>query len=68
MTADSHIPDSLVRTPAPALTRADCVARDSQDPLAPLRERFDLPEGVIYLDGNSLGARRENFRVLAKII
>ena len=29
---------------------------DAADPLAPYRERFDLPEGVIYLDGNSLGA------------
>lgn len=38
-------------------TRAACLARDAQDPLAPLRERFDLPAGVIYLDGNSLGAR-----------
>ena len=42
---------------APTITRADCLARDAQDPLAPLRERFDLPQGVIYLDGNSLGAR-----------
>ncbi len=41
----------------PTLTHADCLARDAQDPLAPLRERFDLPAGVIYLDGNSLGAR-----------
>ncbi|MDB5791197.1 MAG: kynU [Massilia sp.] len=40
-----------------ATSRADCLARDAQDPLAPLRERFDLPEGIIYLDGNSLGAR-----------
>lgn len=38
-------------------TRADCLARDARDPLAALRERFDLPPGVIYLDGNSLGAR-----------
>jgi kynureninase len=29
---------------------------DSADPLASARERFRLPEGVIYLDGNSLGA------------
>ena len=38
-------------------TRNDCLARDAADPLAPLRTEFDLPAGVIYLDGNSLGAR-----------
>ena len=28
---------------------------DAADPLAEYRERFTIPEGVIYLDGNSLG-------------
>ena len=31
-------------------------ALDAADALAPYRARFTLPEGVIYLDGNSLGA------------
>ncbi|MGH7721318.1 MAG: kynureninase [Candidatus Dormibacteria bacterium] len=39
-----------------ACDRAECAARDAADPLAQLRRRFVLPEGVVYLDGNSLGA------------
>ena len=37
-------------------TLADCARWDASDPLAFARARFDLPEGMIYLDGNSLGA------------
>ncbi|CAZ87949.1 Kynureninase [Thiomonas arsenitoxydans] len=40
----------------PTLQRQDGLALDAADPLAPLREQFTLPDGVIYLDGNSLGA------------
>ncbi|OEC60546.1 MULTISPECIES: kynureninase [Pseudomonas] len=38
-------------------TRQTCLDLDARDALAPLRDDFALPEGVIYLDGNSLGAR-----------
>ncbi|MEV4559807.1 kynureninase [Kitasatospora sp. NPDC049285] len=37
-------------------TREECAALDAADPLHPLRAEFTLPEGVLYLDGNSLGA------------
>lgn len=36
-------------------TRDDALARDAADPLRGLKAQFDLPPGMIYLDGNSLG-------------
>ncbi|MBM7502602.1 kynureninase [Agromyces aurantiacus] len=41
---------------AHSLDRATCTALDAADALAPFRDRFVLPAGVVYLDGNSLGA------------
>lgn len=40
----------------PITSRDAAEAADRLDPLAFARERFTLPDGVVYLDGNSLGA------------
>ncbi len=36
-------------------TRDGCVRRDESDELGSVREQFTIPDGEIYLDGNSLG-------------
>jgi kynureninase len=45
---------------ASMISRDACVARDLVDPLRGFRDRFVVPEGVIYLDGNSLGPMPRN--------
>jgi kynureninase len=49
--------------------RETCLSFDQQDPLASLRDEFAVPEGVIYLDGNSLGAMpRQTLPRLTQVI
>lgn len=42
-------------TTVPAPLGEEAGRRDAADTLAPLRDRFLLPDGVVHLDGNSLG-------------
>ena len=47
---------TLAQAPATNLTRDSLKAMDANDPLAGFRDQFYVPEGVLYFDGNSLGA------------
>ncbi|KAB8196642.1 kynureninase [Nonomuraea phyllanthi] len=44
------------RTTGETVDREQCLALDAADPLRAFRDEFMLPEGVVYLVGNSLGA------------
>jgi kynureninase len=44
-------------------------ALDADDPIAGIRDRFELPDGVVYLDGNSLGPPpRDVFQRIAEVL
>jgi kynureninase len=46
----------MMRTTGEIVNLEQVKKLDAEDALADCRHRFQLPEGVIYLDGNSLGA------------
>ncbi|MDQ8937210.1 kynureninase [Acinetobacter rudis] len=48
------------------INREQCLAWDKEDQLSKFKDHFALPEGVIYLDGNSLGAQPKSATQLAQ--
>ncbi|TCM67505.1 kynureninase [Acinetobacter calcoaceticus] len=48
------------------ITRNECLDWDQHDPLKNFKNDFALPKDVIYLDGNSLGARPKKSLTLAE--
>ncbi|MFD8631068.1 MULTISPECIES: kynureninase [unclassified Streptomyces] len=54
--SDETLIPAAPAAPAAQDLGARAAALDAADELAKLKERFVLPDGVVYLDGNSLGA------------
>ncbi len=50
------------------ITHEQCRYWDEEDELKHLKDEFVLPEGVVYLDGNSLGARSKKSLAYAQHI